>query len=90
LNKKILELHKAPDESIWQFWEHFQNLAFQIPEDDVNWKFLRERFQHLLHISENTHELESFEPLSAYLFFRVTKSKVDKVAITKDPSSTPQ
>lgn len=89
LNKKNLELRKEPDESIMQFWDFFCNLAFQIPEDEVDWKFLKEYFQYLLHISQNPHELESFEPLLAYLGVRDAKSKMYKVVVMGDPPSSP-
>jgi len=58
---------------------------FQILEDEISWKFLHERFQYLLHIYENPHVLESFEPLPAYLGVRVAKPKMDKVIVTSDP-----
>ena len=53
LNKKILELRKAPDESLLQFWECIHNLEFQFLEDEIDWKFICEIFQYLLHIYEN-------------------------------------
>lgn len=91
LNKKILELWKAPDESFLQFWECFHNLTFQFLEDEIDWKFLRERFHYLLHISENPQVLESFKPLPTYLSVRDAKSKMDKVIVTSDcPSSSHQ
>ena len=58
LNKKVLQLRKEPDESLFQFWVRFHNLAFQIPKDEIDWKFINERFQYLLHISENPHIIE--------------------------------
>jgi len=36
LNKKILELWKAPDESVAQFWYHFRILTFQFPEEEID------------------------------------------------------
>lgn len=86
--KKILELRKAPDDSIVHFWDRFHNIAFQILEDEIDWNFLREIFQYLLHISENPQVLETFEPLPAYLVARDAKSKMDKAFVTSDPPST--
>lgn len=40
-NKKILELRKAPNESLLQFWKRFENLIFQIREDEIDSKFLK-------------------------------------------------
>ena len=88
LNKKILELWKALDVSLLQFWEQFCNLTFQFPEDEIGWKFLRERFQYLIDISENSQVLESFEPLLAYLGVRVSKSRTNKVSVTSDSLSS--
>lgn len=73
LNKKIMELQIAPDESVMQFWERFRNLLYQIPEYEIDWVFLDEIFQYLLHIYENLHMLESFEPLPTYLGVRDEK-----------------
>lgn len=42
LNKKIIELLKAPDESIEQFHICFCNLGFQFFLDEIDWKFLNE------------------------------------------------
>lgn len=44
LKKKILKLRKALYESLVQFWDLFHNLAFQILEDEIYWKFLNEIF----------------------------------------------
>jgi len=51
LNKKFVELWKETDESIAQFWDQFCNIAFQIPKDEIDLKFLKETFQYLLHVS---------------------------------------
>jgi len=48
LNKEILKLRKAPNESIEQFYMCFHNLAYRFPEDEIDWKFLNGRFNHLL------------------------------------------
>lgn len=77
-----MELWKALDESLVQFSEHFRDLAYKIPEHEIDWRFLHEIFQYLLHIYENMHILESLEPLLAYLGVRATKSKTDKVVVT--------
>ena len=86
--KKNLKLRKAPDESLVQFWDHFNNLAFQILEDEIDWNFIREIFQYLLNISENPQVLESFEPLPAYLVVRDAKFKMNKAFVTSNPPST--
>lgn len=44
LNKKIIKLKKTLDESIKQFHKRFRNIAYQIIEDGINWKFLDEIF----------------------------------------------
>lgn len=87
LNHKILKLWKAPNESIVQFYDLFCHYYFEFPKYEVDWKFLTERFQYLVHISENPHELESFKPLPTYLGVRAFKSKMNKVAIPSDPPS---
>lgn len=58
-----MELWNALDELFAQFWDHFSHLDFQIPEDKMDWKFIKNIFQYLLHVFENPHDLESFEPL---------------------------
>jgi len=88
LKKKKLELRKAPEESIEEFHKIFHNLAFQILEHEIDWKFLNERFQYILHIFENLHILASFEPLPAYLGVRASKSNMDKVVVTSDRLSS--
>jgi len=89
--KKLMKLRKEPNESIAQFWHCFHNITFQILEDEMDWKFLIERFQYLLHVFENPKQLESFEPLSTYLGVKASKSKTEKVVVTSDlPSSSHQ
>lgn len=61
LNKKFLKLWKAPKKSIVHFYHHFYHYCFEFPRDEVDWKFLNERFQYLVHISKNPHELEYLE-----------------------------
>lgn len=53
LNKEILELRKAPDESIEQFHTRFCNLAHRFPEDEIDWEFFDGKFKYLLYISKN-------------------------------------
>lgn len=89
LNKYFFKLREAPHESIAQFWDDFFNLTFQVPWDEIDWKFLKERFQYLLHVFENLNELESFNPLPTYLVVRASISKTNKVAITSDPMLGP-
>ena len=84
LNKKILQLQKAPDESVAQFWYLFHNLTFQFLKDEIDLEFVNERFQYLLHVSQHPHILKSFKLTLAYLGVRVDEPKVDIVAITSD------
>lgn len=88
LNKKFLKLWKAPHESVEKFHKRFHNISFQIPKDEIDWKFLNDIFEYLLHISENPHILESFKPLPTYIGVRDAKSKTYKVVVTSDLPST--
>jgi len=64
LNKEIMELRKALDESIENFYTRFCSLAYRFPKVDIDWEFLDGRFEYLLHISENSQFLKSFESCS--------------------------
>lgn len=87
LCKKILQLRKSPNESLHHFHNHFMHFCFEFRKDEVHWSLLLGRFQYLVHISENTHDLESFEPLPNYLGVRASKSATDKVIVPSDPPS---
>lgn len=65
LAKEIMELWKAPDESIEYFHTHFCNLSCQFLEDEIDWEFLKVIFEYLLYISKNPQFLKSFESFSA-------------------------
>jgi len=47
---------------------------------------LEEIFQYLVHISQNAHEFDSFEPLPIDLSVRDSKSETKKVFVSSDPS----
>ena len=53
LNKEILKLRKAPDESIELFHTLFCNISYQFPKDEIDWEFLDGRFTYLIYISDN-------------------------------------
>ena len=53
LNKEILKLQKASNESVEQFNTRFCNLAYQFTEDEIDWEFLDGIFEYLLYISKN-------------------------------------
>lgn len=63
------------------------HLCFEFPKDEVDFLFLIGIFQYLVHIPENLHELESFEPLPTYLGVRASKFAMDEVVVPRDPSS---
>lgn len=52
--KKIMQLRKAPDESLDDFHDHFIHFFFEIFEDDVYWPLMKEKFEFIVHISTNT------------------------------------
>ena len=52
LDQEILKLWKAPIEYVDQFYTRFCNIAYQFPEDEIDWEFLYGRFEYLFCISE--------------------------------------
>lgn len=89
LNKEIMKLRKAPNESFENFNTRFCNLTYLFLEDEIDCEFLDGRFKYLIYISKNPQFLESFKPLPAYLGVRATKSKTYEVVVTSDyPSSS--
>jgi len=50
---KIMHLRKAPDESLNYFHNRFIHFCFEFSEDDINWNFMKEKFEFLVYISMN-------------------------------------
>ena len=88
LNKEILKLWKAPNESVEQFHKRFCNLAYWFPEDGIYWEFLDGRFEYLLYISENPQFLKSLESCS-YSNGGTVQSRAGIVAVTSDYPPSP-
>ena len=76
----------TPYESLHHFHIRFVHLCFEYQKYEVDWMLLVAIFQYIIHISENPHELESFEPLPTYLCVTTSKSVVNKVVVPSDPS----
>lgn len=53
LDQEILKLRKPLDESVDKFCTCFCNIAYQFPQDEIDWEFLYGRAEYLLHISES-------------------------------------
>lgn len=62
-----MHLRKAPDESLEDFHDHFIHFCYEFSEDDIDWNFMKERFQFLVHIFMNPTEYESFESVPTYI-----------------------
>jgi len=87
LCKKILNLGKALDEYIQDFQNRFIHISFEFIEYVVDLSFLVDKFLYLVHISDNLHELEPFEPLPTYLGIRASKYATDEVVVPGDSPS---
>ncbi len=80
LNKEIMKLRKALDESIEQFYMHFCNLAYRFLEDDIDWEFLVGRFEYFLDVSK---------PCSTHFNNGATQSQEDIILVTSDCPLSP-
>jgi len=89
LNKEIMKLQKAPDESVEQCHTCFCNLAYRFPEDEIDWEFIDGIFEYLLYVSENPQFLKSFESCSTHFGDGVAQSHTGTFFVTRDYPPSP-
>lgn len=89
LNKEILKLRKAPDESVEQAHTCFCSFACRFLEDEIDLEFLDGRFKCILYISKTFPLLKSFKPCRSYFRDGVAQSQVDTVAVTSGYPPSP-
>ena len=70
--KKIIHLRKGPDESLEDFHDYLMHFYY-FYEDDIDWNFMKEKFEYVVHISLNPSEYESLESIPTYTGYGALK-----------------
>lgn len=83
-----MHLRKAPNEPLNDFHNCFIHFCYNFFEDDIDWNFVKDKFEFIIHISMNPKEYESFESPPTYMEYGAYKSVTNEVFVPIESSSS--